>query len=99
MSRESVIKLIEAAENNPDLSKQLHSAQGPETVLDIAAKQGYQFTEAELIEVMQEKQLSFASDEALSEEQLESVVGGKGKDTPTQSYENTNASSKSYVNA
>ncbi len=78
MSREAVIELIEFAESDPNLRKQLSSAQGPETVLKIAEKKGYQFTEAELIEVMQEKQLSFASSEELSEEQLESVVGGKG---------------------
>jgi predicted ribosomally synthesized peptide with nif11-like leader len=93
MSREAVIKLIESAENDTNLGKQLHSAQGPETVIAIAQEKGYQFTEAELIEVMQEKQLSFASDEALSEEQLEAVVGGKNSEnfstTKADSYAKT----------
>jgi predicted ribosomally synthesized peptide with nif11-like leader len=81
MSREAVIKLIESAENDPNLRKQLSSAQGPETVIKIAQEKGYQFTEAELIEVMQEKQLSFTSEEELSEEQLEAVVGGKSSES------------------
>jgi predicted ribosomally synthesized peptide with nif11-like leader len=85
MSKEAVIKLIEAAESNPTLLKQLHNAQGPETVLAIGAERGFQFSEAELIAVMQEKQLSFASQE-LSEEQLEAVVGGKGKKTTNNDY-------------
>ncbi|MDZ8106204.1 MAG: Nif11-like leader peptide family natural product precursor [Nostoc sp. DedQUE12a] len=77
MSKEAVIKLIEAAESNPTLLKQLHSAQGPETVLAIATQRGLEFSETELLTVMQEKQLSFAS-EALSDEQLEAIAGGKG---------------------
>jgi predicted ribosomally synthesized peptide with nif11-like leader len=80
MSKEAVIKLIEAADSNPTLLKQLHSAQGPEAILAIAAERGFKFSEAELLAVMQEKQLSFATNE-LSEEQLEAVVGGKSKST------------------
>ncbi len=85
MSRESVIKLIEAAENNSELRKKLYTANSPETLLNIAIKHGYQFSEAELIEIMQEKQLSFDFDEELSEEQMESVVGGKN-DKKVESY-------------
>jgi|GEM_PF-1919868 predicted ribosomally synthesized peptide with nif11-like leader len=77
MSKQAVIKLIEAAESNPTLLKQLHSAQGPETVLAIAAERSFNFNEEELLTVMQEKQLSFTSD-VLSDEQLEAVAGGKG---------------------
>ena len=90
MSRQAVIEFIEAAEANPNLRKQLNSAEGAETVMAIAEEQGYQFTEAELLAVMQEKQLSFASDEELSEEQLESVVGGKKKKTDNESYSTYN---------
>ncbi|MDZ8106200.1 MAG: Nif11-like leader peptide family natural product precursor [Nostoc sp. DedQUE12a] len=89
MSKQAVINLIEAAESNPTLLKQLHSAQGPETVLAIAAQRGFEFTEAELLAVMQEKQLSFASSE-LSEEQLEAVVGGKGKKQNSYTYSTYN---------
>ncbi|MEH1770622.1 Nif11-like leader peptide family natural product precursor [Nostoc sp.] len=89
MSKEAVIELIEAAESNPTLLKQLHSAQGPETVLAIAAERGFQFSEAELLAVMQEKQLSFAS-EALSDEQLEAVVGGKGDKKNSYTYSTWN---------
>ncbi len=78
MSKEAVIKLIEAADSNPTLLKQLHSAQGPEVVLAIAAERGFKFSEAELLAVMQEKQLSFANEE-LSDEQLAAVAGGKLK--------------------
>jgi predicted ribosomally synthesized peptide with nif11-like leader len=77
MSKAAVIELIGAAERNPSLLKQLHSAQGPETVLTIAAERGFEFSESELFAVMQEKQLSFASKE-LSNEELEAVAGGKG---------------------
>ena len=57
---------------------ELQNAQGPEAIIATASKQGYEFSESELLDVMQEKQLSFASAEQLSEEQLEAVVGGKG---------------------
>lgn len=86
MSKESVIKLIETAENDSSLRSQLQSAEGPEAILAIAEEKGYEFTEEELLAVMQEKQLSFASDEELSEEQLESVVGGKDKKSKETSY-------------
>ncbi len=88
MSKEAVIKLIESAEINPNLKKQLYNADNPEIVLKIATQKGYQFSEAELIEVMQEKQLSFASEEELSEEQLESVVGGKNDKAEKHYYTN-----------
>ncbi|MDZ8106203.1 MAG: Nif11-like leader peptide family natural product precursor [Nostoc sp. DedQUE12a] len=84
MSKEAVLQLIEQAESNLNLLKQLHSAQGPETVLAIATQRGLEFSETELLTVMQEKQLSFAS-EALSDEQLEAVAGGKGNVKVTES--------------
>lgn len=100
MSKEAVVKLIEIAETNSGLSKQLNSSKNAQAVLEIASEYNCQFTEEELIEVMQEKQLSFASDEALSEEQLEAVVGGKGNSKSSKtSYDNTDASSKSKVYA
>lgn len=85
MSKEAVIQLITSAESNPTLLKQLHNVKGTETVLAIGAQRGFQFTETELLAVMQEKQLYFAAEE-LSEEQLEAVVGGKGKKSNSYSY-------------
>ena len=83
MSKQAVIKLIEFAENNSTLRNQLYCAENSETVIAIASENNLQFTETELVEVMQEKQLSFASDEELSEEQLEAVVGGKADKNTT----------------
>ncbi|NEO47716.1 MAG: Nif11-like leader peptide family natural product precursor [Moorea sp. SIO4A3] len=59
MSRESVLALLEAAETDQALKAQLESAEGPATVLEIAASKGYDFTEEELLAVMQEQQLGF----------------------------------------
>ncbi|WP_424099478.1 Nif11-like leader peptide family RiPP precursor [Moorena producens] len=61
MFRESVLALIKAAEADQSLKAQLESAEGPEQVLKIAASQGYNFTEEELLAVMQEQQLEFAT--------------------------------------
>ena len=83
MSKEAVIQLIESAESDNELRNKLSSASGAESVITIASARGYQFTESELLEVMQEKQLSFAEDDELSEEQLEAVVGGKDHKTKT----------------
>ncbi len=74
MSIESVHAMIETAEKDGALYEQLQTAEGPEAILAIASNKGYEFTEEELLSVMQEKQLSFG--EELSEEQLESVAGG-----------------------
>ncbi|NEO92958.1 MAG: Nif11-like leader peptide family natural product precursor, partial [Moorea sp. SIO3G5] len=60
MSRESVLALIKASETDQALKAQLESAEGPATVLEIAASKGYNFTEEELLAVMQEQQLGFA---------------------------------------
>ena len=88
MSIESVYTMIETAENDAGLQKQLQTAEGPEAVLTIASQKGYEFTEEELLSVMQEKQLSFGSE--LSEEQLESVAGGYWKFS-TCGHTNTNS--------
>ncbi|NEO03536.1 MAG: Nif11-like leader peptide family natural product precursor [Moorea sp. SIO3I7] len=60
MSRESVLALLKASETDQALKAQLESAEGPATVLEIAASKGYNFTEEELLAVMQEQQLGFA---------------------------------------
>jgi predicted ribosomally synthesized peptide with nif11-like leader len=80
MSIESVRSMIETSKTDATLRQQLQAAEGPEAILTIASEKGYEFTEEELLSVMQEKQLSFG--EELSEEQLESVAGGgKGNKT------------------
>ncbi|NEO11621.1 MULTISPECIES: Nif11-like leader peptide family RiPP precursor [unclassified Moorena] len=61
MSIESVLALLKASENDQSLKAQLESAEGPEQVIEIAASQGYNFTEEELLAVMQEQQLEFAT--------------------------------------
>ena len=77
MSIESVHQMIETAKNDAALKKQLQTAERPENVLAIASERGYEFTEKELLIVMQERQLSCG--EELSEEELESVAGGGPK--------------------
>lgn len=76
MSKSAVLQLIGAAENNPEILNKLQTVKGPEDVLAIASELGYEFSESELFDVMQEKQLSFSSNE-LSESELESIAGGK----------------------
>ncbi|NEO79040.1 Nif11-like leader peptide family RiPP precursor [Moorena sp. SIO4G3] len=61
MSIESVLALIKAAEADQSLKAQLESAEGPEQVLAIAVSKGYYFTKKELLAVMQEQQLEFAT--------------------------------------
>ena len=74
MSIESVRTMIETSKTDAGLRQQLNAAEGPEEVLASASEKGYEFTQEELLSVMQEKQLSFG--EELSEEQLETVAGG-----------------------
>ncbi|MEM7552723.1 MAG: Nif11-like leader peptide family natural product precursor [Cyanobacteria bacterium P01_A01_bin.84] len=85
MSKSAVLQLIEAAEKNPQLFQKLQNAKEPEAVLAIASELGYEFSESELLKVMQEKQLSLNGSE-LSEEQLEAVVGGKGDKNTYNKY-------------
>lgn len=59
MSKEAVQNLIEQSKCDEQLLAQLQAAPGPEAVLAIASERGYEFTEEELISVMQEQQLSF----------------------------------------
>ncbi|MEM7552720.1 MAG: Nif11-like leader peptide family natural product precursor [Cyanobacteria bacterium P01_A01_bin.84] len=86
MSKSAVLELIKATESNPELLQKLQNAKGPEVVLSIASELGYEFSESELLDVMQEKQLSFTGSE-LSEEQLEAVVGGKKSKSDSKSNE------------
>ena len=60
MSKESVLAILKVTETDGDLKANLEAASGPAAVLEIAASQGYDFTEAELLAVMQEQQLEFA---------------------------------------
>ncbi|MEM7552719.1 MAG: Nif11-like leader peptide family RiPP precursor [Cyanobacteria bacterium P01_A01_bin.84] len=93
MSKSAVLQLIDTAESNPTLLQKLQTAKGPETILSIASELGYEFSESELLDVMQEKQLSF-TDSELSEEQLEVVVGGKGDKNVSNYYSQTKSPTK-----
>lgn len=78
MSKNNVNDFFELADRNTSLRKKLFNASSPDIVIEIAKNEGYIISEVELIKVMQEKQLSFISEEELSDEALEIVVGGKG---------------------
>lgn len=78
MSQEAVRKLFQVAENNPQLLRKFQDIQNPKQLIMIALELGYEFTETELLVVMEEKQISLWSDE-LSESELEAVSGGRAK--------------------
>ena len=63
MSKQAVLNLIEESKSDESLLAQLESAEGPQTILEIAKSKGYEFTEDELLSVMQEQQLSFADEQ------------------------------------
>ncbi|MEM7552718.1 MAG: Nif11-like leader peptide family natural product precursor [Cyanobacteria bacterium P01_A01_bin.84] len=90
MSKKSVLQLIETAEKTPEILSRLQSSQGAEDILSIASELGYEFSESELLDVMQEKQLSFPTSD-LSEEQLEAIAGGKENNTKSLALQSTKA--------
>ena len=57
MTKQAVQNLIRESQSDEQLMAQLEAAEGSEAVLEIAKERGYEFTEAELISVMQEQQL------------------------------------------
>ena len=56
MTKEAVQNLIKDSQYDEQLMVQLEAAEGSEAVLEIAKERGYEFTEEELISVMQEQQ-------------------------------------------
>ncbi|NEO89338.1 MAG: Nif11-like leader peptide family natural product precursor [Moorea sp. SIO3G5] len=80
--------LIKASETDQALKAQLESAEGPATVLEIAANKGYDFTEEELLAVMQEQQLGFAEAPVeLSENAKALMEAVKANETLRQQFE------------
>ena len=62
MTKEAVQNLIKDSQSNEQLMAQLEAAEGSKAVLEIAKERGYEFTEEELISVMQEQQLGCYSE-------------------------------------
>ena len=61
MSKQAVFNLIEESKADNNLLSQLKAAEDSSTILEIGKYKGYDFTEDELLSVMQEQQLSFAN--------------------------------------
>ena len=78
MSKEAVKNLIKESQSDTQLLARLEAAEGSEAVIKIAQARGYEFTEDELILVMQEQQELTSEESELSEEALEAVAGGIG---------------------
>jgi predicted ribosomally synthesized peptide with nif11-like leader len=84
MSKEAAIQFLEAVERKPQLWEELRSQglqkdQNPQSqkrLLDIAAKEGYQFTIDELTSAVKSRAEENMKTGELSEEDLEQVAGG-----------------------
>ena len=63
MTQQSVNNFLQAAEKNPTLSKQIEAASELDIVVQIAADNGYEFTEEEIINTLNEQQIEFAKKE------------------------------------
>ena len=63
MTKQSVNTFLQAAGTNPTLSKQIEAASEPAIVVQIAANNGYEFTEEELVNSLKEQQIEFAKEE------------------------------------
>lgn len=76
MAIENVVKLMQVAQEKPEVAAKLEAVTGSEQVVEIGASEGLQFTTEEveaLIAATQE-----APDGELNEEALEAVAGGMG---------------------
>src|SRR5687767_10679252 len=84
MSKEAAVQFLKVIEQKPQLKEQLRSQriqqeQSPENqkkLLDIAAKEGYQFTIDELTSAAKNRTEQQMKAGELSEEDLEKVAGG-----------------------
>ncbi|MBW4576241.1 MAG: Nif11-like leader peptide family natural product precursor [Aphanothece sp. CMT-3BRIN-NPC111] len=72
MSKESVKEFFNTAINDPALRERLNSTENAASVVSIASESGYEVTEQDVTDYMQEMQNS----QELDESQLESVAGG-----------------------
>ena len=82
--QQAIDELYVVANSNETLKKQLEAATSPESLVKIAARQGYELTVADIetLRRQTQQQAQFKSDEfdddELSEQELELVAGGLG---------------------
>lgn len=78
MAIENIMKLMEIAQDKPELASKLETADSPEAVVGLGASEGLEFTTEEAEAFRQQLiQLQDASENGeLSEEALEAVAGG-----------------------
>ncbi len=87
-AQQAIDELYMAAKQDKTLFEQLEAATSPESLVEIAARQGYQLTVADLETLrrrtQQQAQLRSEEfdDDELSEQELELVAGGKFKFSP-----------------
>jgi predicted ribosomally synthesized peptide with nif11-like leader len=87
-AQQAIDDLFRAANSDETLKRQLEAATSPESLVEIAARQGYQLTVAHLetLRRQTQQQAQLHSDEfdedELSEQELELVAGGKFKFSP-----------------
>ena len=78
MAMENIIKLMEIAQDKPELASKLETADSPEVVVGLGAAEGLEFTTEEA-EAFREQLIQFqeqSENGELSEEALEAVAGG-----------------------
>ncbi len=87
-TQQAIDDLLMAANQDKTLKGQLEAATSPESLVEVAARQGYQLTVADLETLrrrtQQQAQLRSEEfdDDELSEQELELVAGGKFKFSP-----------------
>ena len=72
MSKEAVSNFYKAVAQDQALQDKLKAADRPSSVVNMAAELGYEFTEEELVALMQERKDSGELDES----QMDAVAGG-----------------------
>ncbi|MEG3969630.1 Nif11-like leader peptide family natural product precursor, partial [Microcoleus sp. T2B6] len=78
MAIENVVKLLQAAQENPELASKLETVTSSEQVVEIGAGEGLEFTTEEA-EAFRQKLIAMtqnAENGELSEEELDDVAGG-----------------------
>jgi predicted ribosomally synthesized peptide with nif11-like leader len=88
-AQQAIDNLLMAANSDETLKEQLAAATSPESLVEIAARQGYQLTVADIETLLrhnqEQAQLHFDEfdDDELSEQELELVAGGVCCPNPT----------------
>jgi predicted ribosomally synthesized peptide with nif11-like leader len=87
-AQQAIDDLFKAANQDEALKEQLEATTSPESLVEVAARQGYQLTVADIETLRRrtQKQVQLNSDEfdddELSEQELELVAGGKFRFSP-----------------